>query len=98
MTMCAVDLTDPFRRRPPMLARLPRVVRLYILNAALGFALAAIFTGVVLWQNVAGIGDLVRRVDGGWLAALVFWVLNGIVFAGVQTGIVVMSMPLEEQD
>jgi len=84
--------TDPFRSFPPALARLPRLIRLYIFNCLVGFALAAVFTGLILWFNVANIGHLVMHVSGGWLAALVFFVLNGIVFAGVQTGIVIMSM------
>ena len=84
--------TDPFRRSPRALARLPRLVRLYIFNCLVGFTLAGVFTASILWLNVANIGHLVTHVSGGWLAALVFFMLNGIVFAGVQTGIVIMSM------
>lgn len=87
-----MDLTNPFRKRPARLARLPRIVRLYILNATIGFGLSGLFTAVILWLNVANIGHLVTQVSGGWLAALVFFVLNGIVFAGVQTAIVIMSL------
>ncbi|SHJ59123.1 hypothetical protein SAMN04488012_11230 [Palleronia salina] len=90
------SLTDPFRRRPAALARLPRIVRIYILNAVFGFALAAIFTGLVLWFDVAGIGHLVTHVAGGWFAAAIFFVLNGIVFAGVQSGIAIMSLGRDE--
>lgn len=84
--------TDPFRSFPQSISRLPRLIRLYIFNCLIGFALAGCFTGLILWLNVANIGYLVTHVAGGWLAALVFFVLNGIVFAGVQTGIVIMSM------
>ncbi|MEO0938945.1 MAG: hypothetical protein AAFY38_12400 [Pseudomonadota bacterium] len=87
-----LDLTNPFRRRPARLAGLPRIVRLYILNAGIGFVLSAIFTAAVLYLNIANIGHLVASVSGGWLAALVFFVLNGIVFASVQTGIVIMMI------
>lgn len=87
-----MSATDPFRSFPPQIARLPRLVRLYIFNCLIGFGLAACFTVLILWLNVANIGHLVTHVNGGWLAALVFFVLNGIVFAGVQTGIVIMSM------
>jgi len=93
----SIDLTNPFRRRPARLAVLPRIVRLYILNAVLGFGLSAVFTAAILWLNVANIGHLVTHVSGGWLAALVFFVLNGIVFAGVQTAIVVMSIGASDQ-
>ena len=88
--------TNPFRTRPRMIAKLPRIVRLYILHCLVGFLLAAIFTGLILWFDVAGIGHLVTHVEGGWLAALVFFALNGIVFAGVQTGIVIMMMDYDD--
>ncbi|MEL7099223.1 MAG: hypothetical protein AAGM84_10385 [Pseudomonadota bacterium] len=88
----SLDLTNPFRRRPARLAALPRIVRLYILNAGIGFVLSAVFTAAVLTLNIANIGHLVTHVDGGLLAAVVFFVLNGIVFASVQTGIVVMTL------
>ena len=87
---------NPFRRHPRLFARLPRVVRLYILHCAIGFGLSAVFTGLILWADVAGVGHLVRSVEGGWLAAAVFFVLNGIVFAGVQFSIVLMSMPYRD--
>ena len=91
-----MDITNPFRHRPARLARLPRVVRLYILNCLFGFILSGTFTALILWFDVAGIGHLVTTVSGGWLAALVFFMLNGIVFAGVQTGIVVMTMEYDD--
>lgn len=91
-----MDLTNPFRHRPARLACLPRIVRLYILNCFLGFMLAAVFTGLVLWLNIGNIGHLVAHVSGGWLAGLVFFGLNGIVFAGVQSAIVVMSLGRRE--
>ncbi len=93
-----MSVTNPFRRHPRFLARLPRIVRLYVLNCLIGFSLSGLFTGAILWFNVAGIGHLVQNVSGGWLAALVFFTLNGIVFAGVQTGIVVWSMDYDDDD
>ena len=91
-----MSATDPFRRHPRFLAKLPRVVRLYILNCMIGFALSAVFTTGILWLDIAGIGHLVQSVSGGYLAAVVFFMLNGIVFAGVQTGIVVMMMDYDD--
>ena len=89
------DATNPFARHPAALARLPRIVRICIFHWLVGFALAAGFTGAVLAWDVVGIRHLVTHVQGGWLAALVFFVLNGIVFAGVQVGVVVMTMDYE---
>ncbi|NNE87096.1 MAG: hypothetical protein HKN27_03390 [Silicimonas sp.] len=90
--------TNPFLKRPRLLAQLPRIVRLYILHSIIGFALSAIFTALVLWFDIVGIGHLVTHVDGGWIAALVFFVLNGIVFAGVQTAIVIMTLDYDDPD
>lgn len=71
---------------------LPKVVRLYIVQAAIGFALSAVFVAILLAADVAGLGGLVLRSDVGVLAILLLWVFNGIVFAGVQFGIAVMRM------
>lgn len=84
--------TNPFQVHPRSLAKLPRIVRLYIFHCCIGFTISGVFTAAILSANVANIGHLVTSVDGGMLAAVVFFVLNGIVFAGVQTGIVIMSL------
>ena len=93
-----MSATDPFRRHPRFLAKLPRVVRLYILSCMIGFVLSAVFTAGVLWLDIAGIGHLVQSVSGGYLAAIVFFMLNGIVFAGVETGIAIMMMDYDDDD
>lgn len=84
--------TNPFRKYPRFLAKLPRIVRLYIFHSLIGFAISAVFTGFVLYANVANIGHLVTSVEGGMIMAGIFFMLNGIVFASVQTGIVIMSL------
>ncbi|MEL7116835.1 MAG: hypothetical protein AAGP08_14860 [Pseudomonadota bacterium] len=91
-------LTDPFAHRPKALAALPRIVRIFILHAIIGYSLGAVFTAGVLYYDIAGVGGLVARVDGGWLAAFIFFMLNGSVFAGVQTAITVMSMDYDDDD
>lgn len=71
---------------------MPKLVRLYIESVALGFAIAAAFTGGLLWFDVGGIGHLVMASDIGWVAALMLVVFNGIVFAAVQFAFRVMAM------
>lgn len=71
---------------------MPKLVRLYIVNAALGFALSAVFLGAILALNVGGLGDLILGSEMGWVAAAMMFVFNGIVFGAVQFGIVIMSM------
>jgi hypothetical protein len=71
---------------------MPALVRLYIRQVAIGFALAAVFTALLLWFDVAGLRHLVTHTAEGPLAVLLLVVFNGIVFSGVQFGIAVMRM------
>ena len=71
---------------------MPKLVRLYIIQVLIGFALSAVFVALLLWQNVANLGHLVLTSDIGWLAVLMLFVFNGLVFAGVQFSISVMRM------
>lgn len=71
---------------------MPKLIRLYIHSVATGFALAAAFVALLLWQDVAGLGHLVLETRGGWIGGLMLVVFNGIVFAGVQFGIRIMQM------
>lgn len=71
---------------------MPELVKLYIRQVFVGFALSAVFVALLLWQNVGNLGHLVLASDIGWLAALMLFVFNGLVFAGVQFSISVMRM------
>ncbi|MCC5999656.1 MAG: hypothetical protein JJU19_02180 [Pararhodobacter sp.] len=72
--------------------RLPRLVRLYILQCLIGFALSGLFTALLLWFNVAGLGTLVMATQGGFMALFLLFFFNGLVFAGVQFAITIMRM------
>ncbi|HBS50833.1 MAG TPA: hypothetical protein DEA05_12475 [Rhodobacteraceae bacterium] len=71
---------------------MPDLIKLYIRNVIIGFAVAAVFVGGLLWFNVMNLWHLVTHSDAGFVAVLVMWVLHGIVFAGVQFGWAVMAM------
>ncbi len=71
---------------------MPKLVRLYVIQVLIGFALSAAFVALLLWQNVANLGHLVLTSDIGWLALLMLFVFNGLVFAGVQFSITIMRM------
>ncbi|MCZ7675791.1 MAG: hypothetical protein M5U35_07890 [Roseovarius sp.] len=77
---------------------MPRLIRLYIVNVAIGFGIAGLFVGMLLWFDVGRLWHLISTSDKGWLALLVLWVLNGIIFAGVQFGIAVMRMKDDDDD
>ena len=71
---------------------MPQLVRLYIANVAAGFAVSAAFVFALVMLDVGGIGHLVRGSDMGVVAALMLWVFNGVIFAGVQFGLAVMNL------
>ena len=77
---------------------MPKLIRLYIINVAIGFGLAAVFVGMLLWFNIANLWHLITHSEKGWLALLVLWIANGIVFAGVQFAIAVMRMKDDDDD
>ena len=71
---------------------MPKLVRLYIHQAIIGFAAAAGFVAMLLLFNVANLWHLVSNSDTGPLAIFLLWAFNGIVFSGVQFGISIMRM------
>lgn len=71
---------------------MPKLVRLYIVNVAIGFGLACLFTALVIAFDVAHLRHLILSAQGGWLAVVMMVTFNTVVFAGVQFGIAVMRM------
>ncbi|MCF6232306.1 MAG: hypothetical protein L3J36_04290 [Rhodobacteraceae bacterium] len=71
---------------------MPKLVRLYIRHVLIGFAIAAAFVAMLLWFNVMNLWHLISTSDVGVLALIILWFAHGIVFAGVQFGLAVMSM------
>ncbi len=78
--------------------KMPDLIKLYIRSCIIGFIAAAVFVGLMLWFDVMGLWGLVSRSEDGLLAVLVMWVLNGIVFAGVQFAFAIMSMADKDDD
>lgn len=75
---------------------MPKLVKTYITQVLLGFALAAGFVAMLLHLNVANLAYLVTHTEGGYLAVFMLWVFNGIVFAGVQFGIYIMMLARDD--
>ena len=71
---------------------MPKLIRLYIVNVAIGFGIAAVFVAGLLWLDVAGLQRLILHSPMGWVAGLMMVMFNGVVFAGVQFAIAVMRM------
>ncbi len=76
---------------------MPRLVRLYIRQVLVGFALSGLFVAALLYLNVGNLWHLVSTSPMGWIAVLMLFMFHGLVFAGVQFAIVIMRME-ERQD
>ena len=75
---------------------MPKLVKLYITQVLIGFAIAASFVATLLYFNVANLWHLVTHNDAGIIAVIVLWFANGIVFSGVQFAISIMRMAESE--
>lgn len=63
-------------------APMPKLVRLYIQSAAIGFALACGFVVALMALDIAGLRGLIFGSEIGWIAAGMLIVFNGIIFRG----------------
>lgn len=77
---------------------MPKLISLYIRNVIIGFGIAALFVGMLLWFDVQNLRSLILGSDAGVLALFMLWFMNGIVFAGVQFAYAVMSMAEKPKD
>ncbi len=75
---------------------MPKLVRVYLRQIAIGFALSAVFVGLLVGLNVANLRTLMLETEGGFIAAGLLFFFNGLVFAGVQFGITIMRMAAPE--
>jgi uncharacterized membrane protein YedE/YeeE len=71
---------------------MPKLIALYIRSVAIGFGLSAVFLGLMLWFDVASLRHLIFGSDMGLVAAIMVFMFQGIIFAGVQFGIAVMQL------
>ena len=74
-----------------------KLIKLYLRNIFFGFGLSAIFVGLLMYFNVANLWHLVSSSSMGWVAGVMLFMFNGIVFAGVQFGIAIMRMDDEDE-
>ncbi|TMV83563.1 hypothetical protein FGG78_22650 [Thioclava sp. BHET1] len=61
------------------------LIRLHARTAAIGGALGVLFTAMLLWFNIAGLGIVVLEAKMGWLVALAIWLPAGVMCAVVQS-------------
>ena len=70
--------------------------RASIVNAAIGFGVAAVFVVGLVGMNVAGVGQMVRGSGMGVVAAVALWILHGVAFTAIQ--IAFKSIGLDDDD
>lgn len=76
----------------------PRLLVFLGLNAGLGFMLGVVFAAVVILTNVAGLKGLLDASDSPYVALVMLYVMCGLTFASLVTGVAVMSLPRDEPD
>ena len=76
---------------------MPKLIRLYIQSIAIGVALAAGFVALMVWMNLAGLGNLILGSSQGWVAAIMMVTFFSVLFSGVQFGIRIMMMAEEDE-
>ncbi|MBN2759170.1 MAG: hypothetical protein JXQ79_01610 [Rhodobacteraceae bacterium] len=77
---------------------MPKLVKVYLQQIAIGFGLSAVFTAILLYMNVGNLGHLVFNSSDGLLGLFLIFFFNGLVFAGVQFAIRIMRMGYEDDD
>lgn len=77
---------------------MPKLIRLYIVNVAVGFVLAIVFTGLLVAFDIAHLRHLVLADAMGWVAVVMLVTFHTVLFAGVQFAIAVMSLAERDDD
>lgn len=75
---------------------MPKLVRLYIISIAIGCALSAAFTAMLIALDVASLRHLVSSSSGGWIAVAMLFMFHGVLFSGVQFAIRIMLMAQDD--
>jgi hypothetical protein len=76
---------------------MPKLIRLYIVNVAIGFAIALAFVVGLVWADVAHLRHLIFGSDQGTLAFVLLVMFHGVVFGGVQFAIAVMRLAEDDR-
>jgi hypothetical protein len=77
---------------------MPKFIRHYMTQIAIGFGLGAVFVAMLLYFNIANLWHLVIHSEDGWLALLLLWFANSVIFAGVQCALTAMGVNDDDDD
>jgi hypothetical protein len=77
---------------------MPKFIRHYMTQIAIGFGLGAVFVAMLLYFNIANLWHLVSQSEDGWLAVLILWFANSMIFAGVQFALAAIGVNDDDDD
>lgn len=77
---------------------MPKLVRLYIINVAIGLCLSLAFVGLLMAFDIKGVRGLILGSSMGWVAFVMLVVVHWVLFAGAQFAIAVMRMAEPEDN
>lgn len=78
---------------PPRETGMPLLVKFLIRHAAIGFALAGIFVGILVWFDIGNIGTILAQSGIRVFATALLVMMVGLTFSSVQMGYAVMTKP-----
>ena len=55
---------------------MPKLIKLYITQVAIGFGIAGVFVALLLWFDIANLWHLVTQSSDGLLAIVILWVAD----------------------
>lgn len=77
---------------------MPPLIQFLLRHALIGFGIAAIFVGGLMWSDMGGIGTLIANSEAGWLALFMLTFFLGLTFGSAQMGFAVMSGDWDGED
>lgn len=78
--------------------RVPRLIRLMLAHAAIGFGISTLFVLALLWSDLGGLSTLMQRSDLWPGPALLLWFFSGLTFASVQMGAAIILIGSGRED
>jgi len=70
----------------------PNLIGFLMVHAAIGFAVAAVFTIGLIYANPGGIGTLLAHADGWPIPTILLWFLLGLTTSSCQMGAAIMLL------
>ena len=77
---------------------MPKLIRLFVTQAPIGFAIAALLVATLLTFNIGDLRHMVSQSDMRVLTVILMWLFSGIFFGVVQCAIAVTDRSDDDDD